>query len=341
MSSGRVYSGVIFANPPAAAPAAPSSAAPVPTSVADINVGINRAEFDALFADGASKDRRPVTVVEEINRDFRTDPVDAVRKNAGYHIDDATLSHLTPEVQNIAAAREQQARVADLLWSNDDFEFFKLVQGFTGDRTLVDREMGTGAGVPLLQPRPLTDIATRPLNTTRPLETDRPAFFLPAGKTPEDITSAQERNRVLGNVDRLMEQPQVSGEMQMSSVLWGAINEALVQLYLMNRRKYGGKVREHFYRDRTVKVLFAKLVAKIIILNKMPTDGQFHQIPITPMRNVELKNWLGDLDNSARWDPHVRYFISGTDDDVDRTKGAKRMKFLDTYNPDSWKLNDD
>ena len=279
-------------------------------------------------------------MVEEINRDFRTDPVDAVRKNAGYHIDDATLSHLTPEVQNIAAAREQQARVADLLWSNDDFEFFKLVQGFTGDRTLVDREMGTGAGVPLLQPRPLTDIATRPLNTTRPLETDRPAFFLPAGKTPEDITSAQERNRVLGNVDRLMEQPQVSGEMQMSSVLWGAINEALVQLYLMNRRKYGGKVREHFTGTGPSRCCLPTRRKD----HHPQQDAHGRAVPPDsdhPLRNVELKNWLGDLDNSARWDPHVRYFISGTDDDVDRTKGAKRMKFLDTYNPDSWKLNDD
>jgi hypothetical protein len=278
-----------------------------------------------------------VTVVPEIRRDFVADPVDAVRQNAGYHIDAPTLEALAPQVQQIAASRDQQARVADYLWANEDFEFFKLVQGFTGDRTLVDREMGTGGDVPLLQPRPLTDVAARPYVGVAPPENRRPEFTLAQG--PEAIAAVLERNRVLGNVDRLMEQPQVSGEMQMSSVLWGAIEEALVTLFMINRDKYEGRTRQHFYAVRPVKVLFAKLVAQIIIRNKMPSDGQFHQIPIGPMRNREVNLVAADLDNTCAWNASRGHFDVARAKKVEENKAQKRMRLLDTYNPSAWNID--
>ena len=335
--------------------------------VGDLDASLSQADFEAFFVDptgGADASSpspaptplrgRPATVVESINREFTANPVDAVRRNVNFHIDSRTLDAIAPEVREIADSHERQARVADALWDNPEFVFIKLVQGFTMDNSLIDRELeGGGRGPVLIQPGPLADIGPPQLDRTAPAPNVTLPFVpnLPSNETgyqrlrrrPEGPTYQGQREyvRVMENVDRLMAQPQVSGELQMSSVMFGAVEQALLQLFLTNKGKYGGRERGHFYRDRAVMVLFAKLVASIIIMNKMPSDGQYHQSVVEPRRKAVIAFWIDQLDKSCTWDNSAKFFRAAVDRETTATVAAKRQRFLDAYNPTTWFGTDD
>jgi len=328
-------------------------------SVADLDTGVSRAEFEALFKDDApapappetaekqSVRPRPASTVEEINREFRADPVEAVRQNINYHIDPVTLQSVAPEIQEIAVAHDRQERVADAMWLNDDFRFYRMVQGLTGDNTLVDRELeGPGGGNVLLQPTPLSGIETRPFVTSRPDESWPMAFRRNLGQAaaeyynrgvPNPLPSydAQaEQNRVVGNLDRLMSQPAVSGQITLSSGFTAAIDDALVRLFQMKPGKYGNKERRHFFRYPTIMSLFAQVVADIIIIRKMPRDGQYHQSVVEPRRKVQISYWLDKLDNTCQWDAESDCFRVASPQVMAANATAKYQRLLDAFNPD-------
>ena len=141
---------------------------------------------------------------------------------------------------------------------------------------------------------------------------------------------------MLTNVDRLLAQPPVSGQITMSATMMGGIDDALVRLHLMNQRKYAAKERAHFYRYHTIMVLFAKLVATIIILTKMPNDGQYHQTVTEPRRRAVIAFWIDQLDRACVWDAAGQCFRPATEAQAATTAAAKRQRLMDAYNPSAW-----
>ena len=134
------------------------------------------------------------------------------------------------------------------------------------------------------------------------------------------------------NVDRIMEDPQVSGEIQMSSVMFGALNEALSHLTKRNRDKFAYKSRQHFYGDYTVKMFFAELIANLILFTKVIAPNQYYKVVDEPRRQRAIKSALENLDNNTVWDNNKKTFVLATAAQVEKTKAARHQKLLDVYN---------
>jgi hypothetical protein len=336
--------------------------------------GINRDTFNLTFAKedkvaaaavataaeedefNRPKNRRPVTVIPEIQRRFLEDPKEAVKNNVGVHHRPEQIDAIEDDVIKIAEARQRQSDVADQLWSNEDFEFLSLVKGITRDGTLMNREVNTfnsdgrlittvGAGprsIGLLQSGPLVDVSRR-----GPTATEAKYIFNPAVRPlPRDATQQQrddhrvetanlDRLRMLENVDRIMEEPQVSGVMQMSSVMFGALQEALSHLVIRNRAKYAHKNKNHFYPDFHVKVFFAQLVATLILFNKVTAPNQYYKVVEEPRRQAAISNALNNLDHNVVWEADRKCFVLATQKKTEEIKRKKRQLLLEAYNIDS------
>jgi hypothetical protein len=316
----------------------PANAEPPSTTTTSSSSSSNPSLFRAGGAGAAPAPARPVTVVEDIREQFRADPVAAVRDNAGYHIDPATLRALAPEVRAIADGHERQNVAADELWRNADFHFVKLVEGFTGKHALISRSMGNGDGVALVQPRALSDIAVRPLVTEQPPAGVRLPFtqYSAGAAVGERYAAEIERQRVLGNIDRLMEQPQVSGEIQMAPILVSAIQEALSRLYILSADKYARKTHRHFYPDPIVKSLLARLVAQVVLVGDLEKDGVYHQNAARRKRHADLARWVNDLDTNCVWHAVRRCFVAVDAEGRRQAEAAKRQRLQDAFDPSTW-----
>jgi hypothetical protein len=126
--------------------------------------------------------------------------------------------------------------------------------------------------------------------------------------------------------------PQVSGEIQMSSSLYGAILEALNTLTLLNRAKYAHRDRGHFYVDYSVKVLFAKLVAQFIFQSKIDNPSRYIKDKEDARRQASIKFARDNLDNNTVWSEDKCCFVLASAEQQDNTRQAKRTRFMDIYN---------
>lgn len=282
---------------------------------------------------------RPVTYIPEIRDAFKMDPHEAVKQNVPLHTSTKDLDKFFTEIDEIAENHQQQSRVADTLWKNDDYRFIKMVQGCTSDNTLENNEisvpsssgtMDGAAPVNLFQQGSVAE-------TMRArLQGQDLAAFTERRPGAEDAAQFMERDKLrrLQNLDRVMTAPQVSGEINMSTVLFAAILESLVMLVNHNRQKYAKRQRHHFYGDETVMFYFARFVASNILYNKVANPRRYVHVVDEARRAEAMKKAMTTLDNNCKWDASTEKFVLATAEDFEREKKIKRAKLLEAYQID-------
>lgn len=282
---------------------------------------------------------RPVTYIPEIRNAFKTDPHEAIKQNVPLHTSTKDLDKFFGEIDEIAENHQQQSRVADTLWKNDDYRFIKMVQGYTNDNTLENNEvsipsgsgtMDAGASANLFQHGSVAEtIRSR-------LHGQDLAAFTERRPGPEDVVYSTERDKMrrLQNIDRVMTAPQVNGEINMSTVLFAAILESLVMLVNHNRHKYAKRQRHHFYGDETVMFYFARVVSTNILYNKVANPRRYVHVVDEARRAASMKKAMTTLDNNCTWDPTTCTFVLATVEDFEREKKIKRAKLLEAYQID-------
>ncbi len=343
-----------------------------PRTVTEADIGIDPYRFESVFAAlpvipsaggpttneeeyNRPQNRRPVTVVSELQQQFNQDPKSAVQNNVGVHHRPEQLDSIEDDIIEIAAAHRRQNEVADKLWSNEDFELLELVKGLTRDTTLMNREVTSlnaegrlmptvGAGPRangLVQRSATSDISARAgptIRTERYLFNETEIGPLPENPTPAQIdalyradAAKRDRLRILENVDLIMEQPQVTGELQMSSVMFGAMSETLARLVLRNRTKFAHKTKNHFYPDYAIKVLFAELIATMILFTKVIAPNQYYKVVDEPRRRGAVKSAIDNLDHSTVWDESRQCFALATTKQTERSQKNRRRLLRAAY----------
>lgn len=329
----------------------------------DQYMGIDFAELDDIFHDtdnnnnnnNASDDdkhtnpnRRPISVVKEIQQQFINDPKTAVKDNVGLHFNPEYLDTLKDKVDHIADARRRQNAVADLLWKDADYEFLQMVMGITRNTTLMNREVTVtkDARMPslqLLQSNSESDASYMRGQNVRGFwaynheQVQQPNGQQQVGQInmaelDRRVTAKKEELQILENVDRLMEEPMVSGEIQMSSVMYGAVNLALVMgLTVKNKDKYKGRTRFDFYPDYHIKVMFANLVRAYIGNTYKEFSDSYSKVVDLPRTRDDITTAVNILDNNCVWSAQRKCFVLSSEKETEQAKEKKRQKLMDAY----------
>jgi hypothetical protein len=296
-----------------------------------------------------SRHKRPVTTIPALRQAFENDPKSAIKNNVPVHTSNKDLDNYRREILDIAANKKQQNEVADELWADDDYSFIKMVEGLSLDKTLSSRDTtvpvaGHSAGA-LMQTGPAAESFVPAALTLNPEKTNAYAFldqFFSSAYDPNQKNSYNsqyikevDKLRILENIDKVIDLPQVSGTVQMSSLMYASIMEALSSLTMVNRDKYLHKDRSHFYKDLAVKTLFAKLVYAFICEAKVMTPNQYYGDKGISRRDAKTHFALNNLDNHIVWDSKKCHFVYAETHHTDAIKKAKRCKFLSTFDVDA------
>lgn len=329
----------------------------------DQYMGIDFAVLDNMFQDGGNAatdnainedkhtnpNRRPISIVKEIQQQFINDPKTAVKDNVGLHFNPEYLDTLQDKVDHIAEARRRQNMVADMLWKDADYEFLQMVMGITRNTTLMNREVTVtkDARMPslqLLQSNATGDASYLRGHNVRGFwaynhEQQQQQANAPQGigqinqaELDRRVTAKKEELQILENVDRLMEEPMVSGEIQMSSVMYGAVNLALVMgLVVKNKDKYKNKTRFDFYPDHAVKVMFANVIRAYIGNTYKEFSDSYSKVVDLPRTHEDITTSLNILDNNCVWNENRKCFVLASEKDTELAKEKKRQKLMDAY----------
>jgi len=289
-----------------------------------------------------SVNKRPVTTIPAVKRMFDADPKKSIKDNVPVHTSNEDLDNYRQEITKITQNKEQQNKVADALWENDDYSFIKMVQGFTRDTTLMNREVTVPVNTPvsLMQSGPFSEkFQAAPVGFATEgqiaafLEQTESKVFRPNERDAynKEFIAKIDKMRVLENIDRVTDLPQVSGTVQMSSVMYAALLGSLVSLASMNKSKFAYKERHHFYKDGHVKTMFARLVAAFISEGKVVNPNQYYKDRDEGRRNAMIEFSLKNLDNNSVWDAGKGGFVYASEEQTEEIKQTKRKRWMDVY----------
>ena len=292
-----------------------------------------------------SVNRRPVATISAVKRMFDADPKKSIKDNVPVHTSNEDLDNYRQEISKIAHNKEQQNKVADALWDNEDYSFIKMVQGMTRDTTLMNREVSVPSntnGSALVQNGPFSEkFYAAPVGFNVATEREISAFmqqteskaYKPANidAYSSEFIERQDKMRVLENIDRVTDLPQVSGVVQMSSAMYAALLAALSSLASMNKKKFGYKERYHFFKDGHVKTMFAKLVAAFIAESKVINPNQYYLDRSEGRRDAKIEFALKNLDNNTVWQASKCAFVFATDEETEEIKMTKRRRLAEAY----------
>lgn len=143
--------------------------------------------------------------------------------------------------------------------------------------------------------------------------------------------AAKDRLVLLENIAAMMEQPQVSGEIQMSAVMLAAVEQALMHLAIRSPGKFSTAQRYHFYKDIKVKTMFAKLIATIILEGKIDTPNQYYKVDDRRSDNTAIGRALSHLETRCVWTERLCAFTFPTPSQIAAAQIAKNQGILDIY----------